>query len=146
MIYVAACSEEIDRAEKWMNALRGEGIAVTSVWPETIRRVQRERAMKTTSEASNPHQATVSDRRKWSMENVTQIRASELFWLLVPTPPNLSQGAYWEHSAAWHERKLIVASGGDQRFVFASLSQILCEEDEQAFELIRHIYKRRAAL
>src|SRR5690606_756073 len=124
---------EIERAEKWSNALRGEGITVTSVWPETIRRVQRERGMKTTQEASNPREATVADRRKWSMENVTQILACEVFWLLVPTPPYQSQGAYWEHSFAWHERKLTVASGGDQRFVFVSLSQVLCETDEQAF-------------
>lgn len=148
MIYVAASSEEIERAEKWSHALRGEGISVTSVWPETIRRVQRERAMKSTNEASNPAAATVADRRKWSMENVTQILASELFWLLVPTPPNLSQGAYWEHSLAWRERKLTIASGGgdNQRFVFTALSQILCDDDEQAFDLIRHIYKRRAAI
>lgn len=146
MIYVAASSAEIERAEKWSHALRGEGITVTSVWPETIRRVQRERQMKTTNEASNPPQATVADRRKWSLENVTQIKASELFWLLVPGPENPSQGAYWEHAFAWSERKITVASGGDQRFVFTSLSQILCDEDEQAFDLIRHIYKRRAAL
>lgn len=146
MIYVAASSAEIERAEFWSNKLRGEGIAVTSVWPETIRRVQRERQMKTPGEASNPPQATVADRRTWSMENVTQIKAAELFWLLIPGPENPSQGAYWEHAFAWSERKLTIASGGDQRFVFVSLSQVLVDTDEGAFEMIKHIYKRRAAL
>jgi hypothetical protein len=146
MLYVAASSAEIERAEMWSQRLRSEGIAVTSVWPETIRRVQREREMATTNEASNPPQATVGDRRKWSLENVTQIKAAEVFWLLVPGPENPSQGAYWEHAFAWSERKITIASGGDQRFVFTSLSQILCETDEDAFEMIKHIYKRRAAL
>ena len=148
MIYVAASSAEIERAEKWMHSLRGEGIAVTSVWPETIRRVQRERAMATTQEASNPYQATVADQRTWAMENVTQIRASEVLWLLVPNPPNLSEGAYWEHSCAWNERKLTIASGGgtNRRFVFTALSHMIMETDEHAFEAIRLIYKRRAAL
>lgn len=146
MIYVAASSAEIERAEKWSHALRGEGISVTSVWPETIRRVQAERAMKTTAEASNPKEATVVDRRKWSMENVTQINAAEVFWLLVPGPDNPSQGAYWEHAYAWSQRKLTIGSGGDQRFVFTALSQILVEEDELAFDLIKTIYRRRAAI
>ena len=146
MIYVAASSAEIERAEKWSLALRGEGISVMSVWPETIRRVQAERGMKTTGEASNPRQASVADRRTWAMENVTQIKASEVFWLLVPGPANPSQGAFWEHAFAWSERKIIFASGGDQRFVFTSLSQILVDTDEAAFDLIRHIYRRRAAL
>ncbi len=146
MIYVAASSAEIERAEKWSKMLRGEGISVTSVWPETIRRVQAERAMKSTNEASNPPTATVADRRKWSMENVTQIKASEMLWLLVPGPDNPSQGAYWEHAFAWSERKMIIASGGDQRFVFTSLSQVLCDTDEGAFEMIHHIYRRRSAL
>lgn len=146
MIYIAASSAEIERAEKWNNAVRGEGITVTSVWTETIRRVQRERGMKSTGEASNPAQATVADRRMWSMENVTQIRASDVLWLLVPPKESPSQGAYFEFAVAWNERKLTVASGGDQRFVFTALAQILVEADEHAFEAIRLIYKRRAAL
>ena len=146
MIYVAASSAEIERAEKWSHKLRGAGINVTSVWPETIRRVQAERKMRSTAEASNPKEATVADRRTWSMENVRQIDASELFWLLVPPPEHPSQGAFWEHSHAWSQRKLIVASGGDQRFVFCSFSSILVEDDESAFDLILAIYKRRAAI
>jgi hypothetical protein len=146
VIYVAASSADIDRAEKWNNALRGEGIVVTSVWCETIRRVQRERSMKTTHEASNPREATVVERRGWAMENVNQILASEVLWLLVPPPESPSQGAYWEHALAWRERKLTIASGGDQRFVFTALSQIIVEQDEHAFEAIRLIYKRRTSL
>jgi hypothetical protein len=146
MIYVAASSADIERAELWSNRLRGEGITVTSVWPETIRRVQAERGMRTTNEASNPKQASVADRRTWAMENVRQIRAAELFWLLVPGPENPSQGAYWEFACAWNERKLTIASGGDQRFVFTALAQILVDDDEAAFDLIRHVYRRRAVL
>jgi hypothetical protein len=148
MIYVAASSAEIERAEKWMNALRGEGIAVTSVWPETIRRVQRERHMASTHEASNPRQATVADRRTWALENVAQIHASEALWLLVPMPPNLSEGAYYELAVANERRKLTLASGGgdNQRMVFTALAQILFDADELAFEAIKLIYKRRAAL
>ncbi len=146
MIYVAASSTEIERAEKWSAKLRGEGIGVTSVWPETIRRVQAERAMKTTNEASNPAQATVADRRKWSLENVAQIKASEMFWLLVPAAENPSQGAYFEFAVARENHKLTFASGGDQRFVFTALAQIICEDDDSAFDMIRHIYRRRAAL
>lgn len=145
-IYVAASSTEIERAEKWIAALRGQGITVTSVWPETIRRVQKERAMKTTNEASNPKQATVADHRTWSMENVSQIDKSDLFWLLVPAPENPSQGAYFEFACAWKAHKLTIASGGDQRFVFTSLAQILVEEDQSAYELILAIYQKRSAL
>lgn len=145
MIYVAASSAEIERAERWSDRLRSEGIPVTSVWPETIRRVQRERQMASTHEASNPRAATVADKREWSSENIRQILAAETFWLLVPTPPLLSEGAYYEFAVAGRERKLTIASGGgdNQRMVFTAMAHILCEDDEHAFEIIRKIHARR---
>lgn len=144
MIYVAASSAEIDRAEKWMAALRKDGIVVTSTWPETIRRVQAERAL-SLKDACNPKVATVSDRRMWSMENINAVINAEVFWLLVPGPENPSQGAYFEFATAWRERKLTFASGGDQKFVFTSLAHSLFEQDEYAFDAIRAIYRHRRA-
>jgi len=142
MIYVAASSAEIERAEKWMAALRKDGIHVTSTWPETIRRVQAERAL-ALKDACNPKVATVTDRRSWSMENVNAVLSADLFWLLVPPLEHPSQGAYFEFSLAWRERKLTFASGGDQRFVFCSLAGALFEQDEYAFDAIRAIYRHR---
>jgi hypothetical protein len=144
MIYVAASSAEIERAEKWMGALRKDGIRVTSIWPETIRRVQAERAL-ALKEACNPKVATVTDRRTWSMENVNAVCAAEVFWLLVPPLESPSQGAYFEFAVAWRERKLTFASGGDQRFVFTSLACALFEQDDYAFDAIRAVYRHRKA-
>lgn len=134
-LYVACSSAEIERAEKWIRALRERKVTVTSTWPETIRRVQAERNIASTAAASNPRQATREDRQKWAMENVRAIKSATHLWLLCPPSEHVSQGVYFEFGIAWADKRTI-ASGGDQRFVFSALADDLYETDEQAFERV----------
>lgn len=144
-VYVAASSAEIERAEKWIQALRERGLCVTSTWPESIRRVQAERALSSTLEASNPHQATVEERRVWALENIHRISEAQYFWLLVPEAVTPSQGAYFEFGVARSLRRPSIASGGDQRFVFTALADRLFDRDEDAFEYLVALSNQHAA-
>ena len=146
MIYVAGSSQEIERAEKWAAALRQEKIDVTSNWPENIREVQRKIKAPTTLDAANPKRATVADRRGWAQVNVDQVRRSESLWLLIPGAGITSQGAYYELAIANENGKRTIGSGGDQRFIFAALSTMLYETDEEAFEALRIIHQPAMAL
>jgi hypothetical protein len=93
-VYVAGASSEMERAEKWMAALRQTGIEVTSTWPEVIRKVAE--ALKLNpAHAANPMDAPREDRAHWAITDLTEVAASTVFWLLLPTGKP-SVGAYCE--------------------------------------------------
>lgn len=96
MIYVAASSKEIDRAETMIRKLRENGISVSSTWPEQIRAVGD----------ANPIDATRSQRARWSLICLTEVYKSDVLWLLYPTQP--TAGAWVELGFA-----LCCAFGGD---------------------------------
>jgi hypothetical protein len=85
-VYVAGASSEIDRAEKWMAALRAAGIEVTSTWPEVIRKVG----------AANPLTASREDRALWSATDLAEVSNSEALWLLLPPKGVSTSGMYVE--------------------------------------------------
>lgn len=133
-LYIAGASSDIERAEKWIHACRERQITVTSTWPENIRKVQAERKIASTGEASNPKQATDEDRYQWSMANVLEVRNASHLWILYPTHPHTSQGAYFELAVAWMDAKGTIGSGGDRRFIYSSVAEYKFEQDEQAFD------------
>lgn len=136
-VYIAASSAEIERAERWAKALRGEGIEVTSTWMGALREVQRQRGLATGGAASNLADDTFETRRKLARENVRQVLSSSIFWLLVPPDEHPSQGAYYELATANSDNDIFtIASGGSQRFVFVTLADQLVATDEEAFDYI----------
>jgi hypothetical protein len=128
-VYVAASSGEIERAEKWMKALRDAGIVVQSTWPEVIRK---------SGGVANPMSATREQRREWSFTDLAEVKKAEILWLLCPNVPTI--GAYVElgfacgSSEAANPRTLI-ASGIEPRTIFTSICGYY-ETDELAFDAI----------
>lgn len=139
-VYVAGSSGEIERAEKWMAALRAAGFEVTSTWPETIRKVG----------SANPMTATREQRAMWSAQDLSEVSDAEVFWLLLPEGKP-SEGACVEFgyavmlgATAKEARALgildapnfwMIASGVE-RSIFTALAEHF-ETDEKAFEVLK---------
>lgn len=111
-VYVAAASQDWDRAEHWMQRLRDAGVTVTSTWVETIR----------AAGAANPADASDFDREKWARDDFDQVAYSDLLWLLVPDDAP-GRGAYAELGFAWGCAVPIVSSGATKQSVFTSLGK-----------------------
>lgn len=127
-VYVAGSSAEIDRAKKWMDALRAKGIPVTSTWVENVTNVG----------AANPRDASIEDKQKWCLQDVRECLGSKALWLLMPIGPH-SFGATYEFAffTALHDQdaQTSIVSGDYKRSIFTSFSTCF-DTDEEAFEAI----------
>ena len=129
-IYVAASSGEIDRAKCWMQRLRDAGFTVTSNWPEVIA---------SAGNVANPRDASDTDRLCWSLEDLRQVKAADVVWMLAPAPSGGSgRGAYVELGYAQALGKPLVLSGDTKQSIFCALG-VEFAEDIDAFA---HIVKR----
>jgi hypothetical protein len=122
-VYVAASSHEIERAEKWMKALRDVGIIVQSSWPEVIRK----------SGGANPMDVSREQRKQWSIVDLEEVKKSQVLWLLCPVKPTI--GAYVELGCGWDAGLKLIESGIEPKTIFTGLCDHY-ETDEQAFEAI----------
>lgn len=128
-IYVAASSGEIERAKYWMQRLRDAGFTVVSTWPETVEKVGD----------ANPRTAADTDRLCWSLEDLRQVKAADVVWMLAPAPSGGSgRGAYVEIGVAHALGKPLVLSGDTKQSIFCALG-VEFAEDIDAFT---HIVKR----
>jgi hypothetical protein len=112
-VYVAASSNEIDRAQRWIDMLGKAGIECTSTWIESIKKVGE----------SNPYDATPEVRRTYASENESCVRSSDLLWFLVPAPiapNNHGRGGYYEAGMAKSIGKVLVFSGDTRQSVFCA--------------------------
>lgn len=132
-VYVSASSKEIDRAKKWMDALRAKGIKVTSTWIENVTKIGE----------SNPRDASVMDKQRWAVQDIREVLSSEICWLLMPTGEH-SFGATTEFAFfnALHniECQSPIVSGDYKRSIFTSFAACF-DTDEQAFEQIVSAYE-----
>lgn len=130
-VYVAASSEEIDRATMAMAALRDRGVVVTSTWPDVIA---------SQSGVSNPRDADRLDRMRWSVTDLQQVGAAGILWLLSPSN-GTGRGAYAELGFAYgcplggeHPRAIVV-SGDTKQSIFSALGYEF-KTDAEAFEFV----------
>jgi nucleoside 2-deoxyribosyltransferase len=134
-IYVAASSQEIDRAEHWMIRLQEEGVHVTSTWIQSIRKVG----------VANPADATREQRAAWAHQDADEVVLANGLWLLMPTKP--TSGAWWEFGYAFGLGKHLWISGPSQsRSIFTGLADRSFEKDAEALEdIVNHANARRAS-
>lgn len=132
-VYVAASSTDIDRAERWIGALRANDVIVTSTWPENIRKVG----------AANPRNATLQQRLAWSFDDFNEIAAATAFWLLVPPLDKPTRGAWIELGAAHIAGKPVICSGDCRQSIFCSVG-VEFETDEEAFTAVVRGLRLRA--
>ena len=133
-VYVAGSSAEIERARGWMQKLRERGVHVSSTWPEVVAAEGGQ---------ANPRDATVEQRKGWSLTDIKQATGSQVFWLLMPQGPH-SFGAAFEYGffvALCPDGKAThVVSGDHLRTIFTAFS--LCyDSDEEAFEVICKMFE-----
>jgi hypothetical protein len=135
-IYVAASSQEMDRAEHWMIRLQEEGVHVTSTWIQSIRQVG----------VANPADATREQRAVWAQKDANEVLVANGLWLLMPAKPTI--GAWWEFGYAFRARRRIWISGPDQaRSIFTGLAYRSFERDPDALEdIVQHARSFGAAL
>ena len=126
-IYVAASSADIDRAERWIRALRDAGHRVTSTWPEVIRAQP--------GAVSNPRDATDAARCTWSVDDMRQIFEADVLWFLAPPADMPTRGAWIEFGYAYARGRSIVSSGDTKQSIFCALGVELAS-DADAFAWI----------
>lgn len=130
-VYVATSSKEIDRASRWMSALRAKGIKVTSTWIDVI-------SAQPNGEA-NPRDASDEQKQTWCLKDVREALGSQVFWLLMPEGP-MSFGASFEYGfyvalSPDLEQAAHVVSGDYRKSIFTSFSTCF-DTDEAAFAAI----------
>ena len=112
-VYVAASAspDEAPRVASAIAALRAHGFVVTCTWPEVVA---------ATGDA-NPRDASNVDRRGWSTSDLNEIDAADALWFLVPNPPAMTRGAWFEAGYAYSSHKHLVFSGDTKQSVFCAL-------------------------
>lgn len=123
-VYVAASSEDIDRAGLWMDRLAHAGLEVTSNWIDVIANVGQ----------ANPREATNPARRRWANEDLHGVAAADIVWCLVPERAT-GRGAYFELGYALGIGKHLVLSGDTRQSIFCALGKEF-NNDEEAFRNI----------
>ena len=98
-VYVAASSNDLDRAEQWTTVLRLLGITVTSTWIPEVR----------AHGGGNPPDATKQERRQWAYNDLCGVEEADILWVLMP--PGRSDGAFVELGYALKANKTVVTSG-----------------------------------
>lgn len=130
-VYVAASSDEIDRAVRWIAMLRGDGIHVTSSWPAVITAA---------GGVANPRDAAQPDRYRWAAHDLTEVRAADVYWMLAPAI-GAGRGAYAELGFAVASGLVPVASGDTKQSIFTALAHEFVDDD-QACAFIQQLARR----
>lgn len=124
-VYVAASSRDLARAKRWTRALLDCNIGVSSTWIESVESVGE----------ANPRNASSASRRRMAERCITGIAESDILWLLVPSAPLVSAGAWCEFGFAWMTNRVVIASGDTKLSVFSALA-LEFETDAAAFSEI----------
>jgi len=118
-VYVAASSQDMERARLWMERLGDFGVDVTSNWVNTIQAVG----------IANPREATNWQRRNWSHEDLVGVDEADMLWFLVPEKAN-GRGAYFEAGYALGVGKHLVFSGDTRQSIFCGLGKEFMTDDD----------------
>jgi nucleoside 2-deoxyribosyltransferase len=130
-VYIAGSSYETERAERATAALLERGVHVTATWPRVVRTVG----------SPNPRGATVSDRFRWSVDDLAQVRDADLLWFLVPpiAPAEAhTRGGWVEVGYALGLGKLVIFSGDTKQSIFCALGYEVID-DTDALRVIADI-------
>jgi len=120
-VYVAGSSLEMDRARRAVERLRASGIEVTSTWIDVIANVG----------AANPTDASIEQRRGWSVVDLAEVSRADVLWFLVPAPTAPTRGAWVELGHAYAAGKWLVCSGEHTRqSIFTALGAEFASDAE----------------
>lgn len=124
-VYIAASSEEVERAEYWTSQLAKRGIVTTSSWLEDAKSPLGCNRVSSTQE----ERLAAADDCQAGVEN------ADLVWILMPS--SHSMGAFWEFGFATACELATCVSGANQyKSVFSAKAKYTFETDEAAFDFI----------
>lgn len=129
-VYLAAASEEIERARRWRDRLVSVGVPVCSTWIEKVDEAYG---------VANPRNVSRLERKVIATTCVAEVKACRHLWLLVPGPKARTAGAWCELIAAHMFGKPVISSGGTEQSVFCALGLEYAHDDE-AFAAIAEGY------
>lgn len=113
-IYIAASSDNADRAVEVATELGSKGCTITSTWWTDI----AERG-----QGANPRDADDQQRANWSAKDLSQVADSDALLLLVPNDTASSHGAFLEYGYALGLGKIVAVSGDTLRSIFCALAE-----------------------
>lgn len=99
-VYCAASSQDGERIRFWERELRRAGIGITSTWSPGCEKW-----------AGKDHLLPRLDQRNQALLCESQIRDSDVVWLMMPEAGQTTIGAYWEAGFARGVRKRLYISG-----------------------------------
>lgn len=136
-VYIAGSSKEIDRVERWRDALMKMRIVVTSTWTDNVRKVGE----------GNPRSASTVQRRTWAAQCCREVERARVLWVLVPQVDAPTRGAWFEAGVAYTLVRPIVWSGDTLQSVFCALGDehnedAPVEPDAAAFHHVLNLVSR----
>ncbi len=125
LVYIAGASSDYARGSEWSSKLRARGIMVVSGWPESVIMLG----------CSNPSDISEEARSSIALSCVHQLNKATHLWMLLPTEPTYSVGAFWEYGYSYAKNLKLMASGGSLKSsVFTALGSLeYYKTDEEAF-------------
>jgi hypothetical protein len=122
LVYVAAASAELERAERVMKALRAAGIAIANDWTPDVRR-HREAGL-TDGDLTDEQCGEISSL------NLEGVRKAGVLLFLTPKAP--SAMAWVELGCASNVGHLIFASGPSPLLAVRGLADFIFQDDDEA--------------
>jgi len=134
-VYLAGASKELERCQRWIQALRQEGIPITYDWTIPV-----------TSFGSSGPALKDYEKRAFARADFRGVQEADVLWLLVPAAP--STGAWVELGYALRgagdfpdlrpgRKKIVVSPPCSDRCIFALLPAVVeYASDEEAFAAI----------
>lgn len=132
-IYVAGSSKEIPRVQKWIAAVRAAGYVVTCDWTVPMLEFQ-----------AMGREPTAQEATFYANQDADGVIGADYVWVLRPTTASTGLHTELGITIGWNralercsvteERLRVIASGGDERNIFAYLADKIFATDEEAFE------------
>lgn len=127
-VYIAASGDDIDRAKEVRRVMRDAGVDVLASWIHNVEAVGD----------SNPRTASKNDRKRWSINDLTEVSAADLLLVLVPPPGKTSRGLWFEGGFSYCAGKPIIFSGDTLQSIFCALGDEFETDAEAMAEVFSH--------
>jgi nucleoside 2-deoxyribosyltransferase len=125
-IYVAASSDQLERAKAAIEALQANGHVVTHDWTIAVEE----------HGTANPRDATVEQRAAWATDDLTGVHDADILWLLMPGQGGFGAAVELGYALA-HGRPIVVSGGDPMRSIFTAFATVYDRDDQALAEAFR---------
>jgi hypothetical protein len=124
-IYLAGASKELDTCKHYIERLKLLGHTITHDWTKEVE----------ANGDANPKDVALGDMIKWSHDDLSGVKKSDIVWLLIPE--NNSAGCWIEYGFALGIHKRVVISGNWKKSIFSALAYERFPNHELALDFFR---------